>query len=170
MTASAPHRPWYREPMLWLVIALPAAVIVAGVSTIAIAVSAGGSDAVSDQVRRTAQIQIADLAAEQAALERGIGAELRIDHDTGALHVALNQQADAPAATLELQLNHPIDAAQDRQVTLVRSGDGWLGRFDGDLQHDWDLSLMPADREWRLRGRIRGGQPSAELRAPLANG
>ena len=44
----APHRPAWREPMVWLVTALPAAVLVAGISTLVIAIRAGGDDALPD--------------------------------------------------------------------------------------------------------------------------
>lgn len=37
MTRPAPERPWYREPMLWLVIALPAAAVIGCVATVLIA-------------------------------------------------------------------------------------------------------------------------------------
>jgi len=44
-TLSAKHRepsaqrPWYREPMLWLVIGIPLATVVAGITTVVIAYS-----------------------------------------------------------------------------------------------------------------------------------
>lgn len=41
---KAPARPWWREPMVWLVISGPLAVVVAGVVTAAIAVN--GADEV----------------------------------------------------------------------------------------------------------------------------
>lgn len=41
---AEPRRPWWREPMVWLVIAGPLAVVVAGVVTAAIAVQ--GADPV----------------------------------------------------------------------------------------------------------------------------
>jgi uncharacterized protein len=34
------HRPWWREPMMWLVVGGPLAVVIAGIVTAAIAISA----------------------------------------------------------------------------------------------------------------------------------
>jgi uncharacterized protein len=165
MTAS--ERPWYREPMVWLVIALPLSSIVAGTSLLGLAIHVGGADPVPDEVRRMSQIQVADLGADQRALARGLSAELAIDAGTGALRLALDGIDDA---TLTLQFVHPTEAGQDRSLPLVRSGDAWLGRFDGSLEHPWQLRLAPADRQWRLEGRI-GAQPRAvALRPRSASG
>lgn len=42
--SAGPQRPWWREPMVWLVLAGPAAVVVAGIATAVIA--ARGADPV----------------------------------------------------------------------------------------------------------------------------
>lgn len=38
MNKTEHTRPWYREPLMWLVLGLPATVVVAGLATLAIAV------------------------------------------------------------------------------------------------------------------------------------
>ena len=70
---------WRKNPVMWLVIGLPLLSIVAGVGLVVIASSAGGSDAVSDPVRRVSQIQTTDLAPDQAALKLGLSAVLRVE-------------------------------------------------------------------------------------------
>ena len=56
-------RPAWKEPMVWLVAAIPAASVVASVALLVSAArSSGNDDAVADRVQRTAQIQVADLA------------------------------------------------------------------------------------------------------------
>src|SRR3546814_12127144 len=78
-------RPWYREPMVWLMLALPAAAVVAGLSTVVIAVRASGDDAIPESIRRTAQMQEADLAADQQALQRHLCASVQLTRSTGAV-------------------------------------------------------------------------------------
>ena len=168
MSGRAPV-PWHRERMLWLVIALPLAAVVAGFATLVIAIRAGGSDAVPDEVRRRAQIQTSDLSADARAADLRLAGEIRVESDTGAVRVRLNRPIDTPA--LELRLVHPTDAIEDRAIPLIASGSGtWLGRLGGiDLDHDWLLQLAPADRGWRLQGRWQSGAAMAPLEPALAH-
>jgi len=168
VTTALP-RPWYREPMVWLVVALPLSVVVAGFSTLAIAIRAGGTDASSDRVQRTAQIQVTDLSADTLAMQLGLHGRVAIDADSGALKLTLIGMQDAPAQ-LDLQLSHPIDARRDQRLSLVRAGDAWLGRIDPARDHDWQMKLSPLDQRWRLLGRIRADQSAAELRPQFQRG
>ena len=157
--------PW-REPMLWLVVALPAAVIVAGIATLVIAIRAGASDAIPDEVRRTAQIQVADLGADARAQALGLAALVRVDGD--ALEVLPVSGALPREAALTLRLQHPTRAAGDLELVLQPSVLGW--RVDHTLErgHDWRLELVPADRGWRLRGRLPAGLQAARVGPALA--
>src|SRR3546814_11862504 len=66
-------------------LALPAAAVVAGLSTVVIAVRASGDDAIPESIRRTAQMQEADLAADQQALQRHLRASVQLTRSTGAV-------------------------------------------------------------------------------------
>lgn len=161
-------RPWYREPMLWLVIGLPLWSVVAGLGLLGFALHTGGADAVPDEVRRMSQIQLSDLAADHAARRRGLQASLVISRDTGALRLTLPDDA-AQAGALELRFVHPLQAIEDRKLTLTPAGAAWLGRFDGALDHDWQLQLRPADGHWRLSGQLSAGQLEVRLVPRLAS-
>jgi uncharacterized protein len=167
------ERRWYREPMVWLVIALPMSSIIAGTSLLAFAIHLGGADAVPESVRRMSQIQIADLGADHRALASGLSAELTIDAGTGALRlgIASEEAAAAPGSdAMTLLFVHPTQAAQDHRVRLVRAGEHWLGRFEGQLDHDWQLRLAPDSQQWRLEGRTRPQQTTVSLRPRAASG
>ena len=100
---------WRSNPVLWLVVGLPLLSIVAGVGLVVIASSAGGSDAVSDPVRRVSQIQTTDLAPDQAALKLGLSAVLRVEDGIVEVLPATGQfRQDAP---LRLTLEHPTRRA-----------------------------------------------------------
>ena len=59
----------WREPMVWLVFAIPAVAIVFTVALLAYASrSSGTDDAVADKVQRTAQVQVADLGPDATAM------------------------------------------------------------------------------------------------------
>ncbi|PIQ38200.1 MAG: hypothetical protein COW59_03090 [Lysobacterales bacterium CG17_big_fil_post_rev_8_21_14_2_50_64_11] len=160
-------RPWQREPMVWLMMALPAAAVVAGLTTVAIAVRASGDDAVPESVRRTAQIQVADLAADQQAARRKLRAQLQLTRSTGAVQVAMLGSALADDR-LDLRFIHTTDGAQDMRTTLVRSGDVWLGRSNAAMDRPWSLSLSGETDAWRLQGSLPVGQDSVLLEPALA--
>jgi uncharacterized protein len=163
MTAS-PHRPWFREPMLWLVIGLPLSSIVAGLSLLGFALHTGGADTVTDEVQRMSQIQLSDLDADHRAQRRGLQAELAIDADTGAVRLTLlGATADDRRLPLQLDFVHPLRAGQDRRLALTPAGDAWLGRFDGGLGNDWQLQLRSDAERWRLEGRLQRGQALAQM-------
>lgn len=161
VAASPPSSAW-RQPVFWLVLGLPLLGVVAGVGIVVAAVSSGGSDALSSRVRRTAQIQLEDTAADLAALQRGLSAQLQRDGEHGLL--TLRMSGDIAADELELQLLHPAQAKRDRVLVLHRAGEGWLSDTDIAVDGRWTLRLQPRDGSWRLAGRLEANAAQASLR------
>lgn len=153
--------------MVWLVIALPLSVVIAGFATLAIAIRTGESDSGPDAVRRSAQIQTTDLAPDLRAAALGLTGHVNVDAETGAIRVTLSpKQTPYP---LTLHLIHPARAVEDRSLTLTPAGDDWLGRLPAlSLDHDWLLQLRPDDRQWRLHGRLKADASAAVLEPALA--
>ncbi|MCI1728928.1 MAG: FixH family protein [Chiayiivirga sp.] len=156
-----------REPMVWLVVALPLAAVIAGITTLVLALRSGGADAVPAEVRRTAQIQVEDVAADQRALRDGLSASLVVDRQTGALELRLSPAPTPTPVQLQLHLAHPQRADADLELRLVQSGAGWHGRIEPRRAHAWNLRLMPADSSWRLVGRIEPDASQVELHPAL---
>lgn len=158
---SSPTSSAWRQPVFWLVLGLPLLGIVAGVGIVVAAVHSGGSDALSSAVRRTAQIQLEDTAADLAALQRGLQAELQRDGEHGLL--SLRVSGDITADELELQLLHPSQAKQDRVLPLRRAGDHWFSDSGVAVDGRWNLRLQPRDGSWRLAGRLEAQAAQASL-------
>ena len=148
-----------RNYALWLVLAIPAATVVAGVWTIVAISSESGVDADPDPVRRTAQVQVASIEADQAAAERQLSASLEIDADGG---LVLLGQATGPLAPV-LQLVHPIQSSLDREIVLSPHPRGWRCAEPIAAGHGWQLRLVAADGSWRLVGRYQPGDTRVEL-------
>ena len=165
-TGEAPSSPW-RQPVVWLVIALVAAAVVGGISMVVIASGDGSTDAVPDQVSRTAQVQTADLGPDALAQERKLSAIVRIDAELGIVEVLPVSGDFDRSAPLRLDLLHPTLAGQDRVLELPPTDTG--GRVEAEVvgDHDWNVRLGPADGQWRLQGRLPGGQQAASLRPAL---
>jgi hypothetical protein len=160
------ERPWYREPMLALVIGLPAAAVVAGFATL---VLAAGGDAGDSRVRRVAQAQTADLAPDRAAARLALDAELVLDGN-GA--VTLRFEGAAPEeSALRLELRHATDARRDSGARMVRAGEGlFAGRLEAARESGpYNAELAPEDARWRLVGRLETGSPRVRLEAALAD-
>lgn len=162
--ARMPSRHPLREPMLWLVIGLPVAAVVAGLLTLWIAIRAGGNDAIAEPVRRTAQIQVRDLAADEAA--RAAGLALLLQRDANGLRL-MRLTGAAGHEALQLHLRHPSLAAADRTITLQPDAGAWQARGVLPADHDWRLELLPADGAWRLVGRLPAGAITARLEPAL---
>ena len=154
-------KPFWREPMVWLVFGLPLASVVAGVSLVVTAVRSGGADTVSDDVQRVAQIQTSNLGPDSLASQRKLSAVLRADD--GVLEILPATGDFDRKQPLRLTLLHPSQASADQQVELAPTARGWQAESSLDPSHDWVLQLQSVDGSWRLRGRLRGQQHAARL-------
>ena len=73
MSIETTARPWYREPWPWILMAGPAAVIVAGAVTIWLAVSSSDGLVADDYYKRGLAID-QEIRRDQAVLDLGITA------------------------------------------------------------------------------------------------
>lgn len=154
--------PW-REPMVWLVAALPLASVVAGVSLLVISACSGSTDSVADPVRRTAQIQVSDLGPDERAGQLRLSAVVRVG--PGMVEVLPVTGEFDRSAPLHIALRHPTQASADRKLLLQPTELGWRGEtIDLDAKHDWTVQVTADDGRWRLRGRLLLGQQAAHLK------
>ncbi len=157
MNVRPPHQtevalPWYRSLMLWFALSLPALTVVAGVATYQLA-AAGSSDSEPDIVRRVAQVQTRDLAADEQAGSLDLQAELILDRNRR--HYVLWMQADPAPPSLSLQLRHATLARNDQKVMLERQPDGsWSGSAKVPQIGVRTIVLMPDSGAWRLVGAL----------------
>jgi hypothetical protein len=154
----------WRNPMVWLIAGIPAASIVAGVGLVIVAMRQP-NDAISEEVRRTAQIQVADLGADARAQQAGLRALLR--SEDGIVEVLPVAGDFDRAAPLRVTLRHPARKAQDRRLELAPGEHGWRTKADVDGSHAWNVELGPADTRWRLFGRLPANQHATVLQPAL---
>lgn len=155
------------NPVLLLVILLPAIIVVAGIWLVIVA-SRQGSDSVADDVRRTAQIQTRDLGPDEVARRERLSAVLRVDVDNGIIELLPVTGSFDRSAPLRLQLLHPSRAAEDLSLPLPPGGHGWRSEARFDTHHDWNLRLSDGAGRWRLQGRWQRDQLAAHLHPALA--
>lgn len=162
-----------REPMVWLLIALPLAAVIASIWLVVLSMRGGSIDSVADEVQRTGQIQTTDLGPDARAAELKLSAVLQ--SEGGMLRVFPASGEFRLGEPLQLRLLHPHEQDGDASLTLAPDDLGWHVKFIADPGHDWNLQLSDGfidgdvagdsktDGSWRLRGRLPQGQHAAHL-------
>lgn len=155
------QRPWYREPMVWLVITFPLVSVIAGITMLTVA-SRASVDNVAEPFRRIGKAQTSELTLDHRARELGTKALLSVGSNGRDLAVTLER---AEAAVLELKLAHPIEQARDLDLRLVAVAPG---RFVGTLGEPlavarWDIELSDIGGTWRIVGQLEVGKEAAQL-------
>ena len=158
--------PW-REPMVWLLVALPLSAVIAAFALLfAAAHSSGNNDMVADPVQQTGQIQVSDLGPDTSAQQRQLSAVLHVG--AGGIDVIPVSGDFDRHAPLRLSLRHPARAASDRALSLQASAIGWHVATTLEPSHDWIVQLMPAEGTWRIEGRLPKQQRAVRLAPRLA--
>lgn len=146
--------PWYRYKLVWLIIAIPAASVIAGINMLYLAINTDDGLVVDDYYKEGMAIN-QDLKRDRTAAELGLGARLMIE-DTGDM-VRLNFNKGSLAEypdQLTLHLQHATRAANDQIISLVRAPqDQYIGYLKQTIKEGvWYITL--STEEWRLVERI----------------
>ena len=178
--ADPKPRAWTSEPMAWLVFALPASVVVAGIATAIIAWRGADGPIAGDTYRQGLAIN-ESLARTALAHALGIEAEVLggLGQAAGGEAVRILVRARSPLpdeSEVELRWVHPGRSHGDRQVTLqrtYRSPDGLRAEYAGRVAaHEpaaastaWQIVV--ATRSWRLDADVRsaGARTSPDRRS-----
>ena len=164
---TEPQESWYRQPWPWILMAAPAAAVLAGAVTIALAVQSFDGLVAEDYYKQGLAVN-QRLARMQTAAAHGIGATLEIESDAGgAIQARLRAEGVALPATLDLTLSHPTRAGLDQRVRLIAAGDKrYVGRVGTLAPGRWHAIVEDDGGRWRISGEMRSPQErSAELRA-----
>lgn len=154
-------QPWYRQFWPWFIIALPAASVVGGLSTVWISLQTTDSLVVQsdDGMQIVAERRVN---AEQLAAELKLAALIHIDRESGAILAAMRSgELDAVPATLQLEFSHPAFADRDQSIALSAAPPDsagnpvWSGHFVNIPDGRWYVTLRSND-DWRLSGEWQG--------------
>ncbi len=149
--ATQPKSSWWREPMVWLIIALPLTAVVASLITWWIA-ARGADPLVAEDYYKQGMAIHQRLDHETRAAALGLMAELRVQG--GELRIHLAGRLDAYPDRLQLTLVHP--SRQEQDLTLILPATA-LGEYRSALPPlpagQRRLILEAADQDWRLTGR-----------------
>lgn len=145
--AGAP-RPWYRQFWPWFIMALPASAVVAGLTTVGIAV-VNQDSVVRDDWYKEGKAINQSLARDTRATALGMAADVSVDEVTGEVTVRLRQAGQVPQpGQITLYFQHPTRASADQHLVLTRRGDAWRGQLPAALHGRYYVEL--GTPEWRL--------------------
>jgi len=152
-------QPWYKEPWPWILMAGPAAVIVAGLVTAYLAVA--HEDAlVADDYYKTGLAIDRVLERDRVALQAGYRAQVLFSENGARVRVHLISHRPGPDG-LRLRMFHPTRARLDREAVLGATQAGWYeGEVDLAAAGRWRIELEDDQRAWRLTGEWRPAEGS----------
>lgn len=154
---------WYREPWPWLLMAGPAAVIVAGAITTYLAVVSNDGLVADDYYKRGLAI---NQTLSRDALARQFDYRARIAFAADFGQVSVSFAGAVPAGEpLVMRLAHAGRPQFDRVLPLAKQGDGVYGAPLAALSAGrWQVTLEDVQRRWRLVGDVVvPGRAMAEL-------
>jgi len=148
-------KPWHREPWPWILMAGPAIVIVAGFTTLWLAISSDDGLVADDYYKRGLAIN-QTLSRGQAARDLGLSAEVGVSDATGQVTVRMRGAENLPD-TLNLRLVHPTRAIADQKLVLHKTnGANYSALLSGPVGGRRVVLIEDAARHWRLAGEANG--------------
>jgi len=160
------ERPWYREPLVWMLIAFPLTAVVAGIATYIIADRTRDGLVVDDYYKQGKEINLS-LARDHAAQQLGLKGEVVLAPGSQQVQLSLEAKPGSVLpSVVSLRWLHGTRSGFDRTQQLRRQPDG---RYRADLPElapgHWYVQLEAQD--WRLQGSLR---VPAEMRVALTPG
>ncbi len=150
------------NPVFWIMWLLPGATVVAGLSTLAIALD-GADRPLPATYHWEGERLDADFARARHAAERGIAVSFSVRRGEC---VAAVRNAPADSDVLDLELANGAETALDRRLELRRTLAGDFRATCAALPSgSWWISLRDPGSDWSVRGRIAGELVDIELHA-----
>ena len=168
-TNSSRPPPWYREPLVWMVLAIPATAVLGGIVMLVLANLTWDGLVADDYYRQGMQIN-RSLARDAEAARLGLGATLTFP-GPGVVEVRLagihGKAAASGGERLTLRFAHATRSGADVRVRLSRSAGGvWRGALPPLPSGKWYAEL--GNERWRLAAPVWMPASAGELvlRAP----
>jgi len=152
----------WQEPMVWLMVGIPALTVVAGIATLIIALQSGPMDMVPASVQRVSQAQTLDGAEDRTATEGNYRAFLIIDRQTRPWTISVKPfPVSLAGGDMRPVFLHTTRAERDIAVLLPAKADSTAMPKPLDFKPQ-QVMLRDAGKAWRLVG-VYDGQSTITL-------
>ncbi|HED16022.1 MAG TPA: nitrogen fixation protein FixH [Gammaproteobacteria bacterium] len=147
--------PWYRQFWPWFLFGLPALSVVAGISTVIIAMQTEDT-LVSDNYYKDGLAINQDLERENKARSMGLQAQILIKQQD-ILQITMSADQPLPAwPAIIIILSHPTQASKDIMYTALISQHGnYVVPKTSIHPGRWYIKLEAPGQDWRLNGVLR---------------
>lgn len=144
---------WFHYPMVWLVIFFPALSVVAGITTIIIAVNTEDGLVVDNYYKQGLEINKV-IKHDALAKQYGMSAFVDANSRTGEILVSLSSDKElALQEEIAFSLIHRTRSGQDQKTFLIRHGDShdYRGYLKPPIiEGRWTIQIT-SPQGWRLR-------------------
>ena len=145
-------RPWYREPMVWLVIAIPLSSIIYGIFFLIVSITSFDGMVVDDYYKEGKQIN-RELKRDKAALAHGLTAQVMIENKAVTVFILATRNYTPPPA-LEVRFLYSTRADIDKEIFVEQVSPGIYKGNLAELETGrWNVQI--ASDDWRLMGSMR---------------
>ena len=147
--------PWYKQFWPWFIILLPASVVVAGITTLFIAIEHEDSLVDDDYYQQGLGINRL-LAEDDMAAQLAVAATIKLDPVVGEIRVILAGEFNSAPSQLLLRWIHPIRQQQDFSLPLTLVGNNaYAGQLSHSIDGRWYIELSsPEPAPWRLKTEV----------------
>ena len=147
-------RPWYREPWPWIVIAVPASAVAAGVTMLWLAIATNDGLVIDDYYKQGLAVNQV-IRRDQQAFDLDYRARVVLSDDSSRIRVLVSSASEAPLpATLQLRLTHPTSAGKDQTLALAaQPGGGYAASLLPLEEGRWLVTVEDPKKTWRLLGK-----------------
>jgi len=156
--------PWYKEKLVWLIIAIPGTSIIMGIVIITLAVS-GRDSLVKDEYYKEGRLINFELRKDQFAKHLGLQATLSIENQLITVALEGAEGFEVPAL-LKLSVIHPTLENADLNLILVYDGKFYTSTLPLMDEGRRYLQLTDAGSSWRLKGESWLPSPDAIILRP----
>ena len=159
-TAAPENKPWYKHPWPWILIALPASAVVAGIITLWLAIVSFDGMVKDEDVHRAKVGQGYEVDDSRTQMARQLQLRATVQPDADAMGVTLRLESVPDMALpsmLMLTVQQPAHEQLDQALVLMpteRTGEYKARTTQAFGEGRRSLLLEDESRAWRLQGTI----------------
>lgn len=143
--------PWYKEPWAWLVFFLPLSAVIAGITTLFIALSDPDDLVVGDYYKKGKAINL-EISKIKQAQKLGIAFALKfVDGELVIKPTGIEKQFPL----LNVNFYHPTLEEKDFYLALTADGAGnFRHTIEENVDGKWRVTISPFENNWKIQNVI----------------